>query len=266
MTMGTGTWTEELPEVAGTTLQLVRGGAGDPLLILHDEMGHHGQVRYHNELARDYSVHIPSHPGFGATAGQEWIMNMRDMAGWYLEALDDLDLGPVNLMGFSLGGWLAAEMASMSPDQFRKLVLVAPAGIRPPSGEIFDMFLVVPRDYIVAGFLDPGAVPEFDDVCPEEPSDELNEAWAVAREEACRLSWRPYMHNLAMPNLVHRLKRVPTQIIWGREDNIVPVSAGQVYHDSIPGSQLEILDGCGHRPELEKTDEFLNLVKGFLAN
>ena len=128
------------------------------------------------------------------------------------------------------------------------------------------MFLVVPRDYIVAGFLDPEATPEFGEVCPEEPSDELNEAWAVAREEACRLSWRPYMHNLAMPNLVRRLKRVPTQIIWGREDNIVPVSAGQVYHDSIPGSRLDILDGCGHRPELEKTDEFLSLVKGFLAN
>ena len=172
MTMGTVTWTEELPEVAGTKLQIVRGGAGDPLLILHDEMGHHGQVRYQDELAQDYAVHIPSHPGFGGTEGQEWIMNMRDMAGWYLEALDDLDLGPVNLMGFSLGGWLAAEMASMSPlTSFANWCLVAPAGIRPPSGEIFDMFLVVPRDYIVAGFLDPGAVPEFDDVCPEEPSD-----------------------------------------------------------------------------------------------
>ncbi len=266
MATGTQTWTEEFAEVAGTKLQLVRGGSGEPLVILHDEMGHHGQVRYQNELAGDFAVQIPSHPGFGATEGQEWIMNMRDMAGWYLEALDDLNLGPVNLMGFSLGGWLAAEMASMSPDMVRKLVLVAPAGIRPPAGEIFDMFLVVPRDYIVAGFLDPEATPEFGEVCPEEPSAELNEAWAVAREEACRLSWRPYMHNLAMPHLVRRLKRVPTQIIWGREDNIVPVSAGQVYHDSIPGSRLDILDGCGHRPELEKTDEFLSLVKGFLAN
>ena len=131
MATGTQAWTEEFAEVAGAKLQLVRGGAGDPLLILHDEMGHHGQVRYQDELAQDYAVHIPSHPGFGATEGQEWIMNMRDMAGWYLEALDDLNLGPVNLLGFSLGGWLAAEMAAMSPDLVRKLVLVAPAGIRP---------------------------------------------------------------------------------------------------------------------------------------
>ena len=65
MATGTQAWTEEFAEVAGAKLQLVRGGAGDPLLILHDEMGHHGQVRYQDALAQDYAVHIPSHPGFG---------------------------------------------------------------------------------------------------------------------------------------------------------------------------------------------------------
>ena len=265
MATGTLAWTEQTVEAAGAQLQVVTGGSGDPLLILHDEFGHRGQLRYHEALAQDFSLHIPRHPGFGATERQEWVMNMRDLAGWYLEALDDLNLGPVNLMGFSLGGWLAAEMATMSPGQFRKLVLVAPAGIRPPTGEIFDMFLAVAEEYLTVGFNDPENAPEFRDVCPEEPSAELAEAWAVAREEACRLSWRPYMHSLSLPHLVHRLKSVPTQIIWGQQDNIVPASAGQIYHDSIPGSRLDILDSCGHRPELEKTDEFVALVKGFLS-
>ena len=266
MATATQAWTEEFVEVAGTTLRLVKGGSGPPLLLLHDEFGHQVQLRYHDTLAEDYTVHIPTHPGFSETGRLDWIMNMRDLAGWYLEALDDLTLGQVNLMGFSLGGWLAAEMAAMSPDQFSKVVLVAPAGIRPPSGEIFDMFLVVAEDYLATSVLDPENTPEFRDICPEEPSAELAEAWAVAREEACRLSWRPYMHYLGLPNLVHRLKRVPTQIIWGREDVIVPVSAAQAYHDAIPGSRLEVLDGCGHRPEIEKTDEFLALVKGFLSS
>lgn len=251
---------------AGVSLRLVRGGAGNPLLLLHDEMGHHGLLRYHHALAADYSLHIPSHPGFGSTPRQPWIMNMRDLAGWYLEALDDLELQQVNLLGFSLGGWLAAEMAAMSPDRFRKLVLVCPAGIKPPEGEIYDMFLAVARDYLTAGFYDPENAPEFPQVCPENPDPELLEAWEIAREEACRLSWRPYMYYPALPHLLHRLKRLPTHIIWGRHDNIIPASAGRVYHQSIPGSQISVLENCGHHPELEKTDAFVRLVKDFLSS
>jgi pimeloyl-ACP methyl ester carboxylesterase len=266
MATGAQAWTEETVEVAGVNLQLVRGGSGDPLLILHDEFGHRGWFRYHEALAQDYSLYIPSHPGFGATARQEWIMNVRDLAGWYLEGIEDLGLEQVNLVGFSLGGWLAAEMASMSPNLFRKLVLVGPAGIKPPSGDIYDMFLVVAQDFLSTGFHDPDNAPEFQQVCPDDPSPELLEAWEVAREEACRLSWRPYMYYPGLPNLLHRLKNLPTQIIWGRDDNIVPVSASQVYHESIPGSRLTVLENCGHRPEFEKTDEFVALVKSFLSS
>ena len=260
------TWSEEFVDVAGARLQLVKGGSGDPLLILHGEMGHHSWLRYHEALARDYAVHIPSHPGFGETERLEWIMNMRDLAGWYLEAIDDLGLERINLLGFSLGGWLAAEMASMSPDLFKTLTLVAPAGIKPPVGDIYDMFLVVARDFLTAGFHDPDNAPEFAQFCPEEPSPELAEAWEVAREEACRLSWRPYMFYPGLPNLIHRLKRVPTLIVWGREDRIVPVSASQVFQDSIPGSRVTVLENCGHHPEIEKTDEFLRLLNGFLSS
>ena len=107
MTTDTKAWTEEMIEVAGTKLQLIKGGTGDPLLILHGEMGHPGWLRFHDGLSQGNTLHIPSHPGFGKTERLDWIMNMRDMAGWYLEAIDDLGLGQVNLMGFSLGGWLA---------------------------------------------------------------------------------------------------------------------------------------------------------------
>jgi pimeloyl-ACP methyl ester carboxylesterase len=266
MATGAQTWTEEFVEVAGAKLQMVKGGSGDPLLILHDEMGHHGVRGYQEALAQDYSVYIPSHPGFGETERLEWIMNMRDLAGWYLEAIDDLGLGQINLVGFSLGGWLAAEMATMCPDSFKKLVLVSPAGIKPPAGDIYDMFLVVAKDFITTGFHDPENTPEFQEVCPEEPSPELIEAWEVAREEACRLSWRPYMYYPGLPNLLHRLKRVPTQIIWGRDDNIVPVSASQVFQDSIAGSRISVFENCGHYPAIEKSDEFVRLVKGFLSS
>ncbi len=265
MTTTTKSWTEEMIEVAGANIQVVKGGAGDPLLVLHGEMGHPGWMRYHEGLSQGNTLHIPSHPGFGSSERLDWIMSVRDMAGWYLEAIDDLGLGQVNLMGFSLGGWLAAEMASMSPDMFKKLVLVAPAGVRPPTGEIFDMFLVVAKDYITTSVLDPVSTPEFELLCPEEPTPEQAEAWEVAREEACRLSWRPYMHYPGLPHLLSRLKRLSTLIVWGRQDPIIPLSAGERYNQSIQGSRLVVLEDCGHQPEVEKPDEFVQVVQGFLS-
>ena len=107
--------------------------------------------------------------------------------------------------------------------------------------------------------------PEFATVRPPEPSPEQMEAWLVAREEACRLSWKPYMHYPALPQLLGRVQDLPTLLVWGAQDFMVPVSAGEIYNQSIKGSRLEIIDDCGHRPEIEKTDEFLALVQDFFA-
>ena len=141
-------WTEELVEAAGIKLHIIKGGTGQPLLLLHDEMGHPGWLRYHAALAQHYTLYIPLHPGCGQSDHLDWVMNMRDLAFWYLDALDELGLGQVPVIGGSLGGWLAAEMAAMCPQQFKRLVLVGAMGVRPPVGEIFDMFLVVSREYL----------------------------------------------------------------------------------------------------------------------
>ncbi len=266
MTTSAAGWTEEVAKVAGTELQIVKGGQGEPLLLIHGEMGHPGWMRFHEALAQDYALHIPLHPGFGKSEPLDWVMNMRDMAGWYLEALDDLGLGQVNAVGFSLGGWLAAEMATMFPGQFKKLVLVGAAGIKPPVGEIFDMFLVVAKEYIEACVLDPAKTREFKQLSPDEPTPEQAEAWEAAREAAARLSWKPYMHYPGLPYLLRRLKRLPTLIVWGRDDPIIPLSAADVYHTSIEGSRLAVLDDCGHLPEIEKPEEFVSLVRKFLSD
>ena len=266
MTTATSIWTEEIIEVAGSRLQIVQGGSGDPLLVLHDEMGHYGALRWHETLAADNTLHIPSHPGFGESPRMDWVMNMRDLAGWYLQALDELGLRGVNVIGFSLGGWLAAEMATMCPQQFNKMILVGAAGIKPDVGEIFDIFLVTAEEYLDTVCLDNSSVPEFDTVRPAEPSPEQLEAWLVAREEACRLSWKPYMHYPGLPHLLGRAKNLPTLLIWGAQDSMVPVNAGEKYNQAIEGSRLEVIDNCGHRPEIEKTDEFLALVQEFLAD
>ena len=266
MTTTSQKWTEEILEVGGSSIQLVKGGTGEPLLVLHGELGHPGWLRYHEALAQRHTLYIPSHPGFGKSDRMDWIMNMRDMAGWYLDAMEELGLGQVNVIGFSLGGWLAAEMAAMCPHQFKKLVLVGAMGIKPPSGEIFDMFLVVAKEFLTASFVDPSGTGEFQKACPDEPEPQQVEEWELAREQSARLGWKPYMYYPGLPPLLRRLRKLPTLVVWGGQDPIVPLSAGQVYHESIEGSKLAVLDGAGHRPEIESTDEFVRLVQDFLSD
>jgi hypothetical protein len=91
--------TEEVIEAAGVQLHVVKGGSGSPLVILHDELGHPGWLPFHDALAQQHTVHVPLHPGFGVTERVEWIMSMRDIAGWYLEAFDDLGWDPVPVVG-----------------------------------------------------------------------------------------------------------------------------------------------------------------------
>jgi len=257
-------WTEEIVEAGGIKLQITKGGTGQPLLLLHDELGHPGWLRYHAALAQHYTLYMPSHPGCGQSERLDWVMNMRDVAGWYLDALDELGLVQVPVIGGSLGGWLAAEMAAMCPQQFTRLVLVGAMGVRPPVGEIFDMFLVVSRNYLAVSFADPANTPEYQQLYGADPTPEQAETWELARELASLVGWRPYMHNPGLPHLLRRLRKLPTLIVWGRQDAIVPLSAGEAYHQAIPGSRLVVLDHCGHRPEIERADEFVRLVREFV--
>ena len=261
----TAAYTQERVQVAGAEMQILKGGSGDPLLVLHDEMGQPGWLQVHEELARNHTVYAPSLPGFGVTDRLDWVMNVRDISTWTLWAMDDLGLSNVNVVGFSLGGWIAAEMATQDPGAFGKMALVAPAGILPPTGEILDMFLIVSKEFITAGVLDPETAPEFQAVCPDEPTPELVEAWETAREEACRLTWRPYMHDRSLPHRLGRLRNLPSLIVWGRNDAVVPPSAGEVYNASIAGSRLAMLENCGHRSDVEKPAELGNLLGEFFG-
>ena len=116
-------------------------------------------------------------------------MTMRDVAGWYLEALDDLGWGPLPVLGYGLGGWLAAEMAVMCPQQFSKLIVSGAPGIKPPTGEIFDMFMVVAKDYIAKSFYDAARSAPYQDLFDSDATLAQLEQWECAREEASRLTW-----------------------------------------------------------------------------
>ncbi len=258
-------WREETVKVAGTDLTLLKIGTGKPLLVLHEELGHPGALRWHADLARHRTVTIPLHPGFGKSPRVEWLRNVRDLAGFYARLIREQGWSPVEVIGFSLGGWIAAEMAACDAKQFSKMVLVAPAGIRPPQGDIADMFIVTARAYLDASVDNIALSPEFAKLYGGEQSPEQFEAWEDARAETARVAWQPYMFNPSLGNLLENVVGLPTQIIWGKQDRITPVSAARVFNEAIKGSDLVLLDNCGHRPEVEQTSTFLERVQRFLA-
>lgn len=258
-------FSESTVHVGGTSVNLLRGGAGRTVLVLHEELGHPGWLNWHGELASDHSLLLPVHPGFGALPRADWVSSVRDLAGFYSRMLRQMALGPVDVIGFSLGGWIAAEMAAADAGQFRTMTLVAPAGVRPPEGEILDLFIVTARAYLDASVHEASATPEFASLYGGEETTDQFEAWEDARAESARLAWKPYMHNPSLPHLLEGVEGLPTLVVWGRDDRIIPLSAGQVYNHAISGSELLVFDNCGHRPEIERSSEFVDRVRGFLA-
>jgi pimeloyl-ACP methyl ester carboxylesterase len=257
-------WTEEEVRVGDAELQVVKGGSGKPLLVFHGELGDPGRLSWDSTLAQERTLWIPQHPGFGKSANVDWVMDMRDLAAFYARSIREQRLTPVDVIGFSLGGWLAAEMAAQNSGQFSKMILVGATGLRPPTGEIMDMFTVTARTYLNQNVLDPQTNPEFNKLFGGEQTPVQFEAWEDARAETARIAWKPYMFDLAMPHLLENVVGLPALLLWGKQDPVVPLNAGQVYNQKIAGSKLVTFDNCGHMPEVEKTEDFLREVRNFL--
>lgn len=256
--------TEETIKAAGAELTVVRGGSGKPLLILHDELGYPGWMEWNERLAESRSLLIPLQPGYGKTARIDWIMNYRDLGGFYSQVLREKKLEPIDVIGFSAGGFIAAEMAAADPKIFSHMVLVAPMGIKPAQGEILDFFALTVRRHLMATVAEPAKTPEYTRIYGGQMTPERFEAFEDARAETARIGWEPFMYNPSLPHLL-RGAQTPTLLIWGTHDKVVPRGCIDGYRTAIAGAQVVEIEGVGHRPEIENAAEFDRAVRKFLA-
>jgi pimeloyl-ACP methyl ester carboxylesterase len=244
---------------------IAHGGTGPPALVLHHDIGAPERPVFYDALARDFTVFAPSHPGYDGSPRPAWMRNVRDMAvvyhGLLAQHAATRDPGTVTLIGLGFGGWIAAEMATMAPRDFRRLVLVGAMGLRPERGEILDQALVSYIDYVRAGFADQQA---FDRVFGAEPPTSRLEQWDLNREMTFRIAWKPYMYNASMPHLLGAVS-IPTLVVWGAQDAIVPRECGERYTKALANARLEIVEGAGHFVDMEKPDELARLVARFAS-
>jgi pimeloyl-ACP methyl ester carboxylesterase len=247
--------------VSGITVEVIERGQGRPLLFLHPGIGIERTAPVLDHLARDARVIAPSHPGFGRSEVARWMSTVDDLAYFYLDFLKALDLRDAIVVGVSLGGWIAAEIAVKSTERLSHLVLANSVGIKVSEREtrdVVDIFAITEPEFNEIAYFDP-RVGERD-----YPAMADAEVQIVARnrEATARFAWSPFMHN---PKLKHRLHRIdiPTLFLWGANDRVLSEPYGRAFCAAIPDARFELIERAGHFPHLEQPEEFARRVFAF---
>jgi pimeloyl-ACP methyl ester carboxylesterase len=243
------------------SVRLFRGGSGETVMFLHGAGGHTGWSPFLERLAAEYDVLAPEHPGFGTSDHPASIRNVADVAMYYLDLLDGLDAKGVHLVGHSLGGWIAAELAVRNCSRLASLSLIAPAGVRLKGVPMGDNFIWSPQETAENLFHDRRFTEEMLARTPSEPEFELQ---LVNRLMAAKLGWEPRWFNPALEGWLHRIQ-VPTQLLWGAEDKLLPSRYAEVWARHVPDIAVEIIPECGHLPQVEKADITARKILAFIG-
>jgi pimeloyl-ACP methyl ester carboxylesterase len=248
--------------VQGIELEVLRRGGGRPILLLHGFDTVDPKAPFVERLAAHGEIIAPSAPGFGNSPRPKDFDTVYDLVHLILAVLGMLPVDDITVLGFSFGGWLAAEAAALCTNSIGRLILVDPLGIKISDREnpdILDIFNKSPEEVRRASWHNPDrAAPDFDAM-----SDEALMIHARNREALCLYAWHPYMYN---PQLLRWLGHidVPTLVLWGESDRVVSPDYGRAYAGMIPGARFEFIAHAGHHPEIEQPDAFVGHVARFL--
>jgi pimeloyl-ACP methyl ester carboxylesterase len=260
----TGTFT-----VLGRRLHEIRGGAGRPLLYLHSALGEAAWLPHLGALAEFREVFAPAHPGFLSSEGIDEIRDIEDLVFHYLAYLDAKGWESVDVVGLSLGGWIAAELAARYPERVSRLVLTASVGIWIRERPIADLFALDARfperlrELLFHDATSPVAqavAVAWGSELPDAVLENVLKAFAAT----AKIGWNPLLHDPRLEGLLPRVT-APTLCVWGADDRVVPLEYGERFAKRIPGARLEVIRACGHLVPLERPEAWLAALRSFLA-
>lgn len=248
--------------VRGTSIKVMGAGAGSPLLLLRGTDASDAWLPYMDRLAERHQVILPEHPGFGGKPMPAWLDSISDMANFYLDLIDELELSGIHLVGTSLGGWIAADLAHRCSTKLASLTLVGAAGLRVAGSEGIDIFLRSEEQGLRDRFHDTARADEAIArmLAPDTEDIRLANAIAIAR-----VAWKPRLYDPQLAKWLHRIN-VPTSIVWGEHDQLFPVAHAHAFHEAIPGSRLTTVPACGHAVALDKPEALVASILDFTAN
>lgn len=242
-------------------LTLSEAGDGRPVLILHGGGGPATVTGLAGHLARTAHTLTPVHPGWDGTLRPAWFTGIDDLALAYLHHLHDRGLKDVAVVGSSLGGWTAAEMAVRdTAGLITGLVLINAVGVHVEGEPITDFFALDARGVAEHSWHDPDRFYRDPAGLPPDRRAAVQANLATMRT----LAGEPYMHD---PELLHRLARVrqPTLLLWGESDRIVTPAYGAAYAAAFGDGRLEVIPKAGHLPHLERPEAVFPLIDDYLA-
>jgi pimeloyl-ACP methyl ester carboxylesterase len=247
--------------VNGIKVEAIEKGRGRPLLFLHPGIGLDRNAPVIDKLAEHARVIAPSHPGFGNSEQPKAFTTIDDLAYFYLDLLDELDLKDTVVVGVSLGAWIAAEIAIKSTARLSHLVLANAVGIKVgarDTRDIVDIFAITEPELNKLAYFDP-KLAERDYKAMAEADVRIV---ARNREASARYGWSPYMHDPKLKSRLHRI-RIPTLFVWGAADRILTEDYGRAYCAAIPGARFETIARAGHYPHVEQPDAFVRAIFAF---
>ena len=248
-------------EVRGCKVHVRRGGSGAPLLYLHGAGGTSAWLPAFDVLSDKFDVIAPDHPTFGLSDEPDWLDDIHDMAYFYLDFIEALGLDGVHLVGQSLGGWIALEMAVRSTRRLTSLTLVGSAGIRIKGKPAADIFIMDPEELTRALLVDETII---DHMLNLDLTEEQQDIQIRNKVSTARLGWQPRLFDPNLRKWMHRID-VPTHIVWGDSDQIIPPDYAAEFQGLIAGSSVSMIENSGHLPHIERAEPFVDAVAGFIA-
>lgn len=239
-------------------------GEGDPLLFLHGVGGIGGWPPFLTDLSRSFRVIAPDHPGFGRSEGLEHLDDVVDLALYYTEFIEAMGLEQPYLVGHSLGGMIAAEVAAIVPDLASKLVLIAPLGLWLDDHPVLDFFSATPEELMTAMFHDPNSASANEMfIRSSDPEAQLEAALERTKNLSAAGKFLWPIPDRGLKKRIHRII-APTLILWGASDRLVPPIYGEVFLQRINRARLAVYTGASHMLPFEKTDECIEVMTDFL--
>ena len=237
-------------------------GEGRPFLLLHGGGGPQTVAGFADLLAtRERACVItPTHPGFGGTPRPDWLHTMAGLAALYRELLDRLGRRDVIVIGNSVGGWIASELALLGTPRISGVVLVDAVGIGVDGHPVADIFTMSPQELARRAYHDPAAFA----ADPATMTEAQRAGLAATRAALQVYDGKPTGTD---PPLRGRLGGIkgPALVLWGDSDQMADADYGRAYAAAIPGARFQLLPATGHLPQIETPGQLLQAIQDYTA-